>query len=156
MEDAGDLPSVKTFLSQESSIPNPERAEVAGKIGQNLDSFLALLHTVGQSPDGQKYRDVFAKKMVARELCAWRTAGRLKETAIKYGVNDNRIDDIAAYIIKETHESEETPNIGDFWCVFPLQSLCNHIQIFIKNPWCSRRTGNVLVSASPTGSLNAL
>lgn len=115
LEDAGDLPSIKSFLSQEP--PGPERTKVAEKIGQNLGSFLALLHTIGQSADGKKYTDFFTKHDGARELCVWRTASRLKETAGKYGVNDSRIDEIVAYITNETKESEETFNMGDFWCV---------------------------------------
>lgn len=115
LEDAGDLPSIQSFLAQ--GPPNLERAKVAEKIGQNLGSFLSLLHTVGQSVEVGKYKDIFMNHKTAREIAAWRTIGRLKETAMKYGVYDCRIDEIAAYIAKEAQESEETLNMGDFWYV---------------------------------------
>lgn len=114
LEDAGDHPSLKTFLSQPPI--TPERTRISTEIGQYLGTFLALLHASGRRND--TYKQIFSDNQTARGLCAWRDAGRLKEGALKYGVSDARIQDIDELISKDIRESEETINMGDFWWIF--------------------------------------
>lgn len=111
LEDAGDHPSLKTFLSQPPI--TPERTRVSTEIGQHLGTFLALLHTSGRQND--TYKQIFSNNKTARGLCAWRDAGRLKEAALRYGVSDTRIQYIDDLITKDILEGEETFNMGDFW-----------------------------------------
>lgn len=113
LEDAGDHPSLKSLLSQ--SPPDPARTHTASEIGGQLGYFLAFLHRTGKG--NQTFKDLFSNHKMARQICAWRTAGRLEETASNYYVTDQRVADAAALITKDTLESDETFNMGDFWFV---------------------------------------
>lgn len=110
MEDAGDVPSLKTFLSQ--TPPCTSRTKVAGEIGEQLGSFLAFLHCTGGDAE---VKEKFSKNDASRKLCAWRDAGRLNASATRYATADLRYGAIAARVVEDTLKSEETFNMGDFW-----------------------------------------
>ena len=55
----------------------------------------------------------------AKQLCAWRTAGRLSETASKYEDMGNECDwnVLAKRLEDDVLEKEETFTMGDLWFV---------------------------------------
>ena len=117
MEDAGNLLSLKSFLSLP---PSPTQTSLASEIGTGLGQFLAHLHTIGRGND--KLKEVFTKNATARRVCANRTAGRLVTAAEKYLSPGERkaeqiesLGNVRARIMKDTLEGEETFNMGDFW-----------------------------------------
>lgn len=135
LEDAGDVPTLKSFLHPLSSPTNPitlehttttitvehsSRKEISQQIGAQLGSFLAFLHTIHLLPSGASLKEKFSCNQGARELCAWRTAARLKDFCSQYGVVDERLDRIANRMGEDTLKSEEAFNMGDFWFVLFL------------------------------------
>ena len=109
MEDAGSLPSLKEFL-----ISNPS-SSLATEIGSALGEFLADLHIWGKG--NQQLSDGFSSNQPARQVAAWRTAGRLVETAKTFDivVPDVNLDQVAKDMSQEILKSQETFTMGDFW-----------------------------------------
>ena len=109
LEDVADLPSLKEFVSGEPA-PTPD---LASRIGEELGRFLSNLHMWGK--DNDQVKALFSHNRDARELCSWRTAGRLVAAAKKFGDDDERIAKIAERMQQDSLESEETLTMGDYW-----------------------------------------
>ena len=141
MEDIGTPPSLKDFVS---SLPDSAGFEkVISQVGELLGSFLARLHNwgldVSSNGNGEDVLAVFRNNMVARNVCAERTAGRLLATAKQFGIELNEGEEIIQVMQKEIRENEETFNMGDFWCV-GLERLEGQYDIDTL-----RRPGNIFV-----------
>ncbi|KAF8304940.1 hypothetical protein DL93DRAFT_2090003 [Clavulina sp. PMI_390] len=113
IEDAGDHPSLKTFLS--ASPPHPSATSISIDVGKALGTFLRTLHELGRN--NTTYRRLFSNNTTARNLCAWRDAGRLEQAVQQYGGSEylNATREIDGFIQSAIHKSEETFNMGDFW-----------------------------------------
>jgi 5-methylthioribose kinase len=109
LEDVGDLPSLKEFVSGEPA-PTPG---LSSRIGEELGRFLSNLHVWGKEND--QVKALFSHNHGAREVCSWRTAGRLVAAAKKFGVDDERIAKIAEKMEQDGLKSEETLTMGDYW-----------------------------------------
>lgn len=114
--DYGGLPSLKQFcISTERS---QAIDDMFVEVGTVLGNFLADLHIWGykalydssSSEDMTRFRD----NNDAKKICAWRTGGRLSETATKFIVEGNW-DTISGDLQKSILENNETFNMGDFW-----------------------------------------
>jgi hypothetical protein len=116
--DYGNIPSLKKFcISNERSQTIDDMVE---EIGNTLGNFLADLHIWGYkalqdglqpiSGDMTRFRD----NNDGKRICAWRTGGRLSETATKFNVDGNW-DIISGDLQKSIMENNETFNMGDFW-----------------------------------------
>jgi hypothetical protein len=141
MEDIGTPPSLKDFVS---SLPESARPEkVISQVGELLGSYLARLHNwglgVSSNDNGEDVLAVFRNNMVARNVCAERTAGRLLATAKQFGIELSEGEEIVQVMQREIKENEETFNMGDFWCA-GLERL--EVQYDIDT---LRRPGNIFV-----------
>lgn len=119
MEDVGAHPSLKDFISSLTESAGSET--LINQIGQLLGSYLAGLHNwgfeVSSNGTGEDVLSVFRNNMVAKNVCAERTAGRLLATAKQFGIEWSEGGEIVQIMQKEIKEGEETFNMGDFWCV---------------------------------------
>jgi hypothetical protein len=119
MEDIGAHPSLKDFVS--SLHDSAHSQKIVSQIGELLGSYLARLHNwgfeVSSSDTGEDALAVFRNNMVAKNVCAERSAGRLVETAKRFGIEWNDGEEIVRVMQKEIKEDEETFNMGDFWFV---------------------------------------
>ena len=109
MEDAGVLPSLKEYLISNPSTP------LATEIGTALGTFLADLHIWGKG--NQNLSKILSSNQPAREMDAWRTSGRLVETAQDFEVPiaDINLVQIAKDMGQAILDSQETFTMGDFW-----------------------------------------
>jgi len=119
MEDIGTPPSLKDFIS---SLPGSAGSEkVISQVGELLGSYLARLHNWGLDVPsdgiGEDVLAVFRNNMVAKNVCAERTAGRLLATAKQFGIEWNKGEEIVQVMQREIKENDETFNMGDFWYV---------------------------------------
>ena len=119
MEDIGIHPSLKDFIS---TLPDSADSEtLVSQVGELLGSYLARLHNWGlefsSKGTGEDELAVFRNNIVAKNLCAERTAGRLLATAKRFGIEWNEGEEIVQVMQKAIKEDEETFNMGDFWYV---------------------------------------
>ena len=88
MEDVGALPSLKDFIS---SLPDSAGSgELISQVGGILGSYLARLHNwgleVSSNGTDEDMLSVFRNNVVAKNVCAERSAGRLLATAKRFGI----------------------------------------------------------------------
>ncbi|PVF95315.1 hypothetical protein CPB86DRAFT_788183 [Serendipita vermifera] len=130
--DYGPLLSIKDYI-----IAHPDAEAIGQEAGEALGEFLAELHVWGyqllhpgsrKDGDGDPSElDMFKNNETSKQLCAWRTLGRLVETGAKYEVSGDWAE-IAKKATQEVTELDDTFNMADFW------------------------TGNVLVETADTES----
>lgn len=109
LQDAGDLPTLKSFIASQSD------SALATQIGSALGRFIAQLHAWGR--ENNRFKAQFINQG-GRELCAWRTFGRLAETGKTFQFEDpeDKLELVEKAMSKEFLESEETFTMGDFCC----------------------------------------
>jgi hypothetical protein len=118
MEDIGIHPSLKDFIS---TLPDSaDSVTLVSQVGELLGSYLARLHNWGlefSKGTGEDELAVFHNNIVAKNVCAERTAGRLLATAERFGIEWDEGEEIVQVMQRAIKEDEETFNMGDFWYV---------------------------------------
>lgn len=111
--DEGELPQLKQFC-----ISNGDFPDIFEEAGNILGRFLADMHIWGyqtlQESSNDEIMAPFRHNNDGKRICAWRTGGRLSETATKFKIDGNW-DDISGDLQRCILENNETFNMGDYW-----------------------------------------
>lgn len=117
IQDAGDLPSLKSWLQADS--PQDQITAISSALG----AFLADVHnTASQDSD---LRQAFNTNTVARNLSSSVYFGNLPAAAKKYGHNSQFIVEAAKAAEAQVLDADEVWTLGDFWPGNVLVSVPN-------------------------------
>jgi aminoglycoside phosphotransferase (APT) family kinase protein len=107
MEDAGDFPSLKSWLTADSP-----RDQVAS-VGQSLGSYLAHVHNTTANDSATK--DAFASNVIGKNVSSSVYYSGLPAAARKFGYTQPFITAAAEFSEKEVLTANEVWTLGDFW-----------------------------------------
>lgn len=107
MEDAGPLPSLKTWTTEAVDV------QTCKQIGAAVGRFLAHIHNVTYGDE--KLLDKFSGNETAKYLSGKLYFGGLPAAAEKFGYRDSFISEAASVGEEEVMQSNEVLTMGDFW-----------------------------------------
>lgn len=107
IQDAGDLPSLKSWLQTDSS------QDQITAISSALGSFLADVHNT--SSQDSDLKQAFDTNIVARDLSSSIYFGNLPAAARKYGYNAQFVVEAAKAAEAQVLAANEVWTLGDFW-----------------------------------------
>ena len=117
MEDAGDLPSLKSWLRAVS----PEHQ--IKSIGHSLGSYLAQIHNT--TANNSALKQAFDSNIIAKNLSSSVYFGGLSAAAEKYGYTQPFIKAAADFASNEVMTANAVWTLGDFWTGNVLVSTPN-------------------------------
>lgn len=117
VEDAGDLPSLKSWLQADSP-----RDQIIS-VGRSLGTYLAHIHNATANDSALK--DIFNSNVVGKNLSSSVYFGGLPAAAEKHGYTQPFIATAAEFAAKEVVTANEVWTLGDFWTGNVLVSAPN-------------------------------
>jgi hypothetical protein len=107
MEDAGDLPSLKSWLRADTP---PSQIT---SVGQSLGSYLAHIHNT--TADDSALKAAFSSNTIAKNVSSSVYFAALPAAAEKYGYTQPFIAAAAQYAAEQVLTANEVWTLGDFW-----------------------------------------
>jgi aminoglycoside phosphotransferase (APT) family kinase protein len=107
MEDAGDLPSLKSWLRADT----PPNQIIS--VGQSLGSYLAHIHNT--TADDSALKAAFSSNTIAKNVSSSVYFAALPAAAEKFGYTQPFIAAAAQYAAEQVLTANEVWTLGDFW-----------------------------------------